>query len=100
MREIGRVAAREGQSIHASRLMARTSAAIRPVMSRHWLPISVVALSVCLPVSAQADSYDALVAKHAVANGVPAQLVRRVIRIESRGNARAVRSGNYGLMQI
>ena len=43
---------------------------------------------------------DALVAKHAAANGVPEQLVRRVIRRESRGNPRVINKGNYGLMQI
>jgi soluble lytic murein transglycosylase-like protein len=43
---------------------------------------------------------DALIASHAAANNVPAALVRRVIRRESRGNPRAVHAGNYGLMQI
>ena len=50
--------------------------------------------------SALAGSHDALVAKHAAANGVPEHLVHRVIRIESRGNATVVHRGNYGLMQI
>ena len=49
---------------------------------------------------ALAGSNDVLIAKHAAANGVPEQLVRRVIRIESRGNPRVVSAGNYGLMQI
>jgi soluble lytic murein transglycosylase-like protein len=31
---------------------------------------------------------------------VPEELVRRVIRRESRGNPRAISKGNYGLMQI
>lgn len=43
---------------------------------------------------------DMLISRHAAANGVPEDLVRRVIRRESRGNARAVSKGNYGLMQI
>lgn len=43
---------------------------------------------------------DALIARHAAANGLPESLVRRVIRRESRGNARAISKGNYGLMQI
>jgi soluble lytic murein transglycosylase-like protein len=43
---------------------------------------------------------DALIATHAAAHGVPESLVRRVIRRESRGNARAISAGNYGLMQI
>ncbi len=47
-----------------------------------------------------AGPHDALIAKHAAANGVPEQLVRRVIQIESRGNAVSRCRGNYGLMQI
>jgi soluble lytic murein transglycosylase-like protein len=43
---------------------------------------------------------DALIARHAAANNVPEDLVRRVIRRESGGNPRAVSQGNYGLMQI
>ncbi len=43
---------------------------------------------------------DALIARHAAANNVPVDLVRRVIKRESRGNPRAVSQGNYGLMQI
>ena len=50
--------------------------------------------------AALAGPHDALIARHAAANGVPEQLVRRVIRIESRGNAAAANAGNYGLMQI
>lgn len=42
----------------------------------------------------------ALIARHAAANGVPEDLVRRVIRRESGGNPRAISKGNYGLMQI
>lgn len=43
---------------------------------------------------------DMLIAKHAAAHDVPEALVRRVIKRESRGNARAISKGNYGLMQI
>ena len=43
---------------------------------------------------------DALIAKHAAANNVPEDLIRRVIKRESRGNARVISKGNYGLMQI
>jgi len=45
-------------------------------------------------------AYDALIAKHAAANGVPESLVRRVIARESEGNPRLVSKDNYGLMQI
>jgi len=43
---------------------------------------------------------DALIARHAAANGLPEDLVRRVIARESRGNPRVVSKGNFGLMQI
>jgi soluble lytic murein transglycosylase-like protein len=42
----------------------------------------------------------ALIAKHAAADNVPEELVRRVIKRESGGNPRAVHEDNYGLMQI
>ncbi|MGA8889008.1 MAG: lytic transglycosylase domain-containing protein [Pseudolabrys sp.] len=41
-----------------------------------------------------------MIARHAAANNLPEDLVRRVIKRESGGNARAVSAGNYGLMQI
>ena len=43
---------------------------------------------------------NSLIARHAAANNLPEDLVRRVIKRESRGNARAISKGNYGLMQI
>ena len=43
---------------------------------------------------------DALIATQAAANGLPDDLVRRVIRRESGGNPRTISKGNYGLMQI
>jgi soluble lytic murein transglycosylase-like protein len=43
---------------------------------------------------------DAQIARHAMANGVPMELARRVVKRESGGNPRAVSKGNYGLMQI
>jgi soluble lytic murein transglycosylase-like protein len=65
---------------------------------------SFVVLALAAPgtvqTAAAANEHDALVAKHAAAHGVPESLVRRVILRESRGNARAVSKGNYGLMQI
>ncbi len=73
-------------------------------MSRVAAPLLSVALAafaqMAMASGALAGPHDALIAKHAAANGVPEQLIRRVIRIESRGNARAVHAGNYGLMQI
>jgi soluble lytic murein transglycosylase-like protein len=52
------------------------------------------------PSSAQRAQYEAMVAAHAHANGVPVELVHRVIVRESRYNPRAVHRGNYGMMQI
>jgi soluble lytic murein transglycosylase-like protein len=43
---------------------------------------------------------DTLIARHAAANSLPEDLVRRVIKRESGGNPRVVSAGNYGLMQI
>ncbi len=43
---------------------------------------------------------NSLIARHAAANNLPEDLLRRVIRRESRGNPRAISKGNYGLMQI
>ncbi len=45
-------------------------------------------------------SLDALIARHAAANNVPEDLVRRIIKRESGGRAHVVSAGNYGLMQI
>jgi soluble lytic murein transglycosylase-like protein len=41
-----------------------------------------------------------LITRHAAANNVPEDLVRRVIKRESGGNPRLIDKGNYGLMQI
>ncbi len=60
---------------------------------------ALAAFAAPAPFSA-AQAHEALIARHAAANGIPESLVRRVIHIESRGNPRAVSKGNYGLMQI
>ena len=50
---------------------------------------------------AQRSQYDEMVARHAQANGVPVELVHRVIVRESRYNPSLVgRGGTIGLMQI
>ena len=61
-----------------------------------WLSVALVAFAS----PAVALDLDALVAKHAAANNVPEALVRRVIKIESRGQPHLISMGNYGLMQI
>ena len=43
---------------------------------------------------------DSLIVRHAAANNLPEDLLRRVIKRESGGNPRVVSAGNYGLMQI
>lgn len=47
-----------------------------------------------------APTLNELVAKHALANGVPFGLARAVVQIESRGNPHAANRGALGLMQI
>jgi soluble lytic murein transglycosylase-like protein len=71
-------------------------------MRRILLGLAFVALA--HPVGAQEkprSPFDAMIANHAQANGVPVSLVHRVIVQESRYNPRAVgRGGTFGLMQI
>jgi soluble lytic murein transglycosylase-like protein len=66
------------------------------------LTVGMVAFStLAFSETASADpAYDALIAKHAAANGVPESLIRRVIIRESRFRPGLVSHGNYGLMQI
>ena len=61
---------------------------------------AAAAMMLSHPASAQRANYEQMVASHAAANGVPAELVHRVIVRESRYNPRAVSRGNYGMMQI
>ena len=68
----------------------------------------LVALAAVTPASAQRiasndannGNLDALIARHAAANNIPEDLVRRVIKRESGGRPHVVSAGNYGLMQI
>lgn len=46
------------------------------------------------------DNLNGLIARHAAANNLPEDLVRRIIKRESGGNSRVVSKGNFGLMQI
>src|ERR1700726_4450567 len=62
---------------------------------------AIAALSFSETALAQRAEYDALVATHAQANGVPEALVHRVIVRESRYQPRLIgRGGTIGLMQI
>jgi soluble lytic murein transglycosylase-like protein len=72
---------------------------------KRLFPLAWLAVIAMLPFSqiarAQHAGYDALVATHASANGVPEALVHRVIVRESRYQAHLVgRGGTIGLMQI
>jgi hypothetical protein len=71
----------------------------REVFRFFAIAMGACAQSIIAP-AAGAGPHDALVAKHAAANGVPEHLVQRVIKIESGGNAAATHAGNFGLMQI
>ena len=50
--------------------------------------------------AARNTALDALIARHAAANGLPIELVHRVVKRESGYNPRASSRGNIGLMQI
>jgi hypothetical protein len=69
-------------------------------MIRSGVGVIVFAWIVISPGGPALGAHEALVTKHAATHGLPETLIHRVIRIESRGNARAVSKGNYGLMQI
>jgi soluble lytic murein transglycosylase-like protein len=77
-------------------------------MIRRFCLASILAALACVPASAQtrhaavntSSSLDALVARHAAANNVPEDLVRRIIKRESGGRPGVISKGNYGLMQI
>ena len=61
----------------------------------------VFVLGACgTPALAGDSTLDGLIARHAAANNVPEDLVRRVIKRESGGNPRLISAGNWGLMQI
>jgi hypothetical protein len=92
------------QALHGLVLYRRDDAAIKMPMKRALLKGAAAASGACalivLAGQAMAGPHDALISKHASAYGVPETLVRRVIRIESKGNPRIISKGNYGLMQI
>src|SRR6266849_5211882 len=76
----------------------------RPSLMNRLLSLAWLAAVVTLlphTVQAQRAQYDALVASHAQANGVPEALVHRVIVRESRYQPHLIgRGGTIGLMQI
>jgi soluble lytic murein transglycosylase-like protein len=63
--------------------------------------LAAFAVMLAIPAAhAEGEAYRSMVERHAAAEGVPAELVHRVIMRESRYNPRAVHAGNYGMMQI
>jgi soluble lytic murein transglycosylase-like protein len=73
---------------------------MKRLLSLAWLA-AIAALPFPQAAFAQRAEYDALVATHAQANGVPEALVHRVIVRESRYQPHLVgRGGTIGLMQI
>ena len=70
--------------------------------------ICIAAIFVALAASAASaksrlesnGNLDGLIARHAAANNLPENLLRRVIKRESGGDPRVIYKGNYGLMQI
>ena len=69
-------------------------------LSLAWLA-AMAALSFSQTAQAQRADYESMVATHAASNGVPADLVHRVIVRESRYRPGVVgRGGTIGLMQI
>ena len=74
---------------------------------KHLLTLTSLALALVLALAlpgaayAQRSQYDEMVARHAQANGVPVELVHRVIVRESRYRPGLVgRGGTIGMMQI
>ena len=68
---------------------------------KRTLLAAAAAIILVQPAFAQRANYEQMVASHAAANGVPAELVHRVIMRESRYRPGAVgRGGAMGMMQI
>jgi soluble lytic murein transglycosylase-like protein len=81
----------------------------RPRRQRAWQPVTAqpsgfapaMPANVARGAAPRDGALDAMIARHAAANGLPAELVHRVVVRESRYNARARGAGGaLGLMQI
>lgn len=71
------------------------------VVVPHNATVAIAPALVTPPAVAGSKPFDSLIATHAASNGVPAELVHRVVVRESRYRAGAVgRGGASGLMQI
>ncbi len=101
------------RSADAPPAFVRTDATDTPVFfsdpsfpNRAWSPPSTQQISSFEPARrprsapARDGALDAMIAHHAAANGLPVELVHRVVIRESRYNPRGRNGGNLGLMQI
>ena len=90
---------------------ARTDAVDSQFTQQPWQPTesravsrgfaeTPAARSIARAAPARNTALDAAIARHAAANGLPAELVHRVVIRESGYNPRASNAGNIGLMQI
>jgi soluble lytic murein transglycosylase-like protein len=72
-----------------------------PLSAATFIALAVGAALSTTPAAAQSSPYDAIIANQAAANGVPVELVHRIIVRESRYQPRLIgRGGAIGLMQI
>lgn len=105
---------------HVSHLSPRTSAVERPVFRNpffqnwSWQQTSTLPAAPAAPQAApfgepaprkrnarvHNGALDGMIARHAAANGLPVDLVHRVVKRESGYNPRARSGSNLGLMQI
>jgi soluble lytic murein transglycosylase-like protein len=80
----------------ARKLIVRESGTTADAVTTGTAPATIAA-----PAVVRERPYDSLIASHAASNGIPAELVHRVIVRESRYRANATgRGGASGLMQI
>jgi soluble lytic murein transglycosylase-like protein len=86
-------------SIFAALVLAAGASACTPI-NRPDLNAMLTAREHSAKGKPSRGSYDALIAQHAAANGVPVSLARAVVAVESGGNAKARGRGTVGLMQI
>ena len=96
---------------HVSHLSPRTNAIDRPAFVNPFFPNWSWQQAWAFPAAPQAASggrasrtrnaaLDGMIARHAAANGLPVELVHRVVKRESGYNPRARNGSNLGLMQI
>jgi hypothetical protein len=73
---------------------------LAPDLDTAALPLVTAPVRMRAHREAQDSAYEAMIARHAQANGLPVELVRHVVKKESNFNPRAHNRGALGLMQI